>query len=51
MIYEQIDESCVNCGVDYNKCGTFGLHEHIIEAFFRHASDIDLWDKDEQVYL
>ena len=42
---------CVSCGVNFNKHGTFGLYEYIVNNFFKHAFDLNLWDKEKQIYL
>ena len=42
---------CVKCGVDYDKFGVYGLYQYMMDAFFRHAFDLDIWDRKNQIYL
>ena len=50
-VYEQVDKMCVKCGGDLDKYGTFGLQTYMVDAFFHHAYDMDLWDRVNQMYL
>ena len=39
---------CIKCGAEFEKYGTFGLNAYMVDAFYRHAYDMDLWDRVNQ---